>query len=345
MDLGPLPAIDSHCHPIQKQPVPDYAAAFSEAHDPGEHARHSLFFRRSLKDMGKLLNCDPTETAVLAARAQRTPEQLFRTCVQRAGLTTLLLDDGLAPDRCYPIEWHSHAAVVHRLVRLEKLAEDLYQPGASFESWRDRYVAELESVGAVGFKSIAAYRTGLDIGEGEPALGRYAGGRLKLKPLNDYLVHLGMQVAQKRGLPVQFHTGFGDPDLALQSSNPLLLRPLIELYPRVPIVLLHAGYPYFREAGFLASVYSNVHLDFGLAVPFLSVDGMTQTVKGLLELAPISKITFSTDASRIPDLYFLGGLWGRLILKRVLEQTEDLEDKLEAARWILHDNAARLYLK
>jgi hypothetical protein len=193
MDLGPLPAIDSHCHPVLRPPHSqklDFASAFSEAHHPGEHARHTLFFRRSLKDLGKLYQCEPTEPAILHMRARRSAEDLLRLCVQRAGTTTLLLDDGLTPEKCWPLEWHSQAAVVHRLVRLEKLAEDLYEPGASFSTWRDRYVAELESVAAVGFKSIAAYRTGLDIKEGEPALGSYAGGRLKLKPLNDYFLHL-----------------------------------------------------------------------------------------------------------------------------------------------------------
>ena len=36
---------------------------------------------------------------------------------------------------------------------------------------------------------------------------------------------------------------------------------------QVPLVLLHASYPYTREAGYLASVYPHVYVDLGLAVP------------------------------------------------------------------------------
>ncbi|WP_235147944.1 MULTISPECIES: hypothetical protein [Fischerella] len=40
-------------------------------------------------------------------------------------------------------------------------------------------------------------------------------------------------------------------------ANPLYLRELLESpqYRHVPIVLLHASYPYMQEAGYLASVY------------------------------------------------------------------------------------------
>jgi len=38
-----------------------------------------------------------------------------------------------------------------------------------------------------------------------------------------------------RGLPVQFHTGFGDPDCDLRRSDPLWLRGFLEL-PRRAIV-------------------------------------------------------------------------------------------------------------
>ena len=54
---------------------------------------------------------------------------------------------------------------------------------------------------------------------------------------------------------MQFHTGFGDPDLDLRLANPLHLRPLFEseALRGLRIVCLHC-YPYVREAGYLASV-------------------------------------------------------------------------------------------
>ena len=68
------------------------------------------------------------------------------------------------------------------------------------------------------------------------------------------------------GLPIQFHTGFGDTDLMLHRANPLLLTQFIRAVPpRVPIMLLHC-YPYHREAAYLAAAYPHVYLDVGLAL-------------------------------------------------------------------------------
>lgn len=41
------------------------------------------------------------------------------------------------------------------------------------------------------------------------------------------------------------------------------MQPIIKQHPGAKIVLLHGSYPYTREAGYLAAVYSNVFLDFG----------------------------------------------------------------------------------
>lgn len=343
MDLSRYPLLDSHCHPIWREDPPDLSSAFSEAHDHGGHARHGLFYRRSLKDLAALFECDPDQ--VLERRAQHSREELFARYT--AGIEELLLDDGLTPDRCLPMEWHAGHVKTRRLLRLEQVAESLYT-GDSWPEFRDRFVHELETTPVAGFKSIAAYRTGLDIacqGDPEPAYRQWQGQRLALKPLNDALVRLTLEL----GRPIQFHTGFGDPDLDLRTANPLCLRPLIEAYPKTPIVLLHAGYPFAREAGFLASVYPNVYLDFGLAVPFLSVAGMQRTVSQLLELGPLSKLTWSSDASRIPELYYLGALWGRRILGRVLNECIvngdlDAREAEQAARDILAENARQLYL-
>ena len=75
------------------------------------------------------------------------------------------------------------------------------------------------------------------------------------------------------------HLRFGDRDLDLAEANPLRLRALLEANEPegavsdygggdnkerraggwgVPVVLLHSCYPFMREAGYLASVYSKV---------------------------------------------------------------------------------------
>lgn len=56
-------------------------------------------------------------------------------------------------------------------------------------------------------------------------------------------------------------TRFGDKDLDLRLCNPLHLRSVLEdkRYSKCRVVLLHASYPFSKEASYLASVYSQVH--------------------------------------------------------------------------------------
>ncbi|KAM0942445.1 hypothetical protein DsansV1_C15g0138351 [Dioscorea sansibarensis] len=102
---------------------------------------------------------------------------------------------------------------------------------------------------------------------------------------------------------MQIHTGFGDTDLDLRLCNPLHLRGVLEdkRFAKCRIVLLHASYPFSKEASYLASVYPQVYLDFGLTVPKLSTQGMVSSVKELLELAPIKKV----NTSYFSSFYFL----------------------------------------
>jgi predicted TIM-barrel fold metal-dependent hydrolase len=244
------------------------------------------------------------------------------------------------------------------------MAQDLIVQHESFDRMVEAYVAAVEharAAGYVGLKSVIAYRTGLAIrppDRGEPARvfaavkarSRSEGFvRLADKPLNDHLVLLALAVAEKQQLPVQFHTGFGDADLDLLWANPLHMRPLFESgqYRHVPFVLLHAGYPYVRELGYLATLYSNVFVDVGLAIPFVTVD-IPALWSQLLGLTATSKILFSTDAYSIPEIYWLAARWGRWGLARALEAATACgalteAEALESAQAILGANAARLY--
>lgn len=55
---------------------------------------------------------------------------------------------------------------------------------------------------------------------------------------------------------------FGDKDLDMRLSNPLHLRSVLEdaRYSKSRIVLLHASYPFSREASYLASVYPQANI-------------------------------------------------------------------------------------
>ncbi|WP_376788500.1 amidohydrolase family protein [Thermoflexus sp.] len=370
MDLSAIPIVDQHAHNLLRpESARDFAypSAFTEGYAAEvvtRHARETIFFRRSMREIAELLGCEPKLEAILEVREHLGFEEVARRCFAAAGFEAILLDDGFMPDRVMPTKWHNRFAQVRRLLRVEFLAEQWIGALSSWEAFEEAFRAALHvpDPEVVGFKTIVAYRTGLAIEPPDPEAARAAfqamrqqaerGERLRLahKPLNDWVVWRTLEAAAHLRLPVQFHTGFGDPDLDLRWANPLHLRPLLEhpSFQRVPFVLLHASYPYTREAGYLAAVYPHVYVDLGLAIPFLSRSGMAFVVRAFLEFTPLSKIMFSTDAHLIPELFYLGARWGRRILGEVLEETIRAGDLTameaeEAAEAILRRNARTLY--
>jgi len=147
---------------------------------------------------------------------------------------------------------------------------------------------------------------------------------------------------------VQFHVGLGDDDVDLRTGGPLELRALLqdEALRGTTFVLLHC-WPYAREAGYLANLYSHVYVDLSLTIPFTAHGGAT-AIREALELAPTSKLLLSTDAFTIPELFYLGARYCRENLARALTALHAegwlAAHELETiARQLLHDNAAELY--
>ena len=148
--------------------------------------------------------------------------------------------------------------------------------------------------------------------------------------------------------PLQFHTGIGNKEIPVLKSNPAYLQPLIAAFPTVPIVLLHASYPYTTTAGHLATVFSNVYLDIGAVFPEVSRNGQERVLRECLELTPWRKLLWSTDGHWFPETFWLANLQGREALAKVLGEyveCEDLtvEEAIDAARDILFENANRIY--
>jgi predicted TIM-barrel fold metal-dependent hydrolase len=184
-------------------------------------------------------------------------------------------------------------------------------------------VAAARENGYVGLKTIAAYRTGLE----EDRLHRFV------------LAALEANEATGAPLPVQVHCGFGDSDLYLSRADPSHLKPVLERFRETPFVLLHC-YPFVREAGWLAHVYGHVWFDLSLTIPHVSRPA--EMVRQALELAPVSKLLYASDAARAPELYYLAAVWWREALAEVLPEL--LGDDAEwAGRRILRENARDLY--
>jgi uncharacterized protein len=116
----------------------------------------------------------------------------------------------------------------------------------------------------------------------------------------------------------------------------------------MPVVLLHGCWPYVREGAYLAAVYGNAHLDLSYAIPFLSVGERTSMSRAALGTAPFSKLLYSSDGARVPELHWLGARDGRRCLGTALGELVadgDLDpgEAREVGERILHGNAARLY--
>ncbi|CAI8610154.1 unnamed protein product [Vicia faba] len=121
---------------------------------------------------------------------------------------------------------------------------------------------------------------------------------------------------------------FGDRGLNLRMSNPIYLHNILEdkRFAKCRIV----------------------YLDFGLAIPKLSVHGMVSAVKDLLEQAPLNKVMFSTDAYAFPELFYLGAKNARKVVFTVLRDScidGDLtvSEAVEAAKDLFARNSINFY--
>ena len=172
--------------------------------------------------------------------------------------------------------------------------------------------------------------------------------RIASKPLLDYLIVAAVEEAARQAVPIQFHTGLGDTDLDLTLVDPAALRLLFsDTYRAAPIVLLHTGYPYVRSSAYLAAMYPNVYADFGEVQLFVAGD-LREIVRELIGLAPASKVLFSTDASLVPELYWLGAVAGRrafgqVFAEHIAEGLIEEHSALGMAEMIFWRNSERVY--
>jgi len=168
--------------------------------------------------------------------------------------------------------------------------------------------------------------------------------RLADETLHRFFIWCGADL----GLPIQFHVGYGDRDVDLHQCNPLLLTGLIRaLEPTGARVMLLHNYPYHREAGYLAQVFPHVYADLGLATHNVG-SRAPDVLAEALEMVPLRKFLFSSDAFGLPELYYLGTLLFRLGLSRFLQGRVDsgdmsYDDAERLARLIGADNARRAY--
>ncbi|MYS23767.1 amidohydrolase family protein [Streptomyces sp. SID4948] len=264
----------------------------------------------------------PRPETYLAARAALGGAEAARRLLRAAGLDSCFVDTGLttaagAPLLGLPAFAALSGAGVREVVRLEHIAEQTTSSAAHWgEATRTAIAETVRAANAVAVKSVLAYRHGLDIDPARPTPAEVAraagdhlaeaarGGRPRLS--HPVLLRHLLWTAVDLRLPIQLHTGFGDPDLTLHRADPSLLTGFIRAVEphRTPLVLLHC-YPFHRQAAWLAQAFPHVYCDVGLTLSYTG-PAAPRLLGETLELAPFGKVLFSTDAYGLPELHLVG---------------------------------------
>ncbi|MBN2334318.1 amidohydrolase family protein [Candidatus Bathyarchaeota archaeon] len=169
-----------------------------------------------------------------------------------------------------------------------------------------------------------------------------------LKPMQDYLVHVALGEAERRGLPIQIHTGLHEGNENIVSnSNPEHLVNLFMEYSDARFDIFHGGWPYSRQLGALAKNFPNVYVDMSW-MHIISPAAARRALSEWLDEVPASKILgFGGDYLAVEGVYGHSVI-ARENVARVLAQKVDdgdysLEQAEKYAAWILRENAGRLF--
>jgi predicted TIM-barrel fold metal-dependent hydrolase len=368
--LGALALVDHHVHPaLAAETGPaEFEQLITESDRPlpaGLTQFDSQLGVAIRRWCAPVLDLEPLAEPAdyLARRSALGAAEVTRRLLRATGIAHFLLDTGYVRPGLLDLPGmrETAGARADEVVRLESVAEQAVLDGdGSAAGFADRFGAALarQAAPAVGLKSIVGYRFGLDFDPEPPAAADVAAaaggwlrqieatGRVRVEDpvLLRHLLWAGIGL----GLPLQLHTGFGDPDADLRRCDPLLLRGFLQRTEPAgaPVMLLHC-YPYHRGAGYLAQAFPHVYLDVGLAINYAGARAAAVVAESL-ELAPFGKLLFSSDAWGPPELHYLGALLWRRATARVLGEWVDggdwsQADALRVAEMVGAGNARRVY--
>lgn len=312
-----------------------------------------------------LLGLAPNSSAAeyVAARDRLGAQQVNERLLQATGIDKFLIETGAShPSMLTVAELEQTSGKpCQTIARLEVIAESIIDTAESAEDFNLKLAGALDEAAATGrgFKSIIAYRYGLDFDPDRPGQAEVAAavegllaqrdvGAWKGRLADPVLMRHLIWEAVDRRRPLQFHVGYGDSDINLYRCDPTRMTEFIRRTrtSESDIMLLHC-YPFQREAAFLAQVYPHVYLDTGAAMAFTGF-ASDALVRESLELAPFGKILFSSDAYGLSELYLCNvGLWrraiGRIFGEWVSEGVLSHSDAERYINAIAHGNAERVY--
>ncbi|WP_222853496.1 amidohydrolase family protein [Fodinicola acaciae] len=360
-----LPLIDHHCHGVTTEDLDrdafELLATESDWPAPaGTSAFDSPFGITVRAECAPLLDLPRHAGAddYLARRRELGGAEVTARLLKNTGISTYLVETGYRADEILGSRELASAggARAAEVVRLESIAEQVAATGVTAGLFADEVAAAINAAleDAVGAKSIAGYRIGLDFDPSRPTHTEVSTAAAEwLRPYprrldHPVLIRHLLWTAVDAGKPIQLHTGHGDADAVLHRADPSLLSGFLRATREsgVSIMLLHC-YPYLREAGALAQVYPHVYVDNGLGVNYTG-PGSLSVIRASMEMTPFGKLLFSSDAFGLPELYACGALLWRRGTARVLadwleNDAISAKDALRYAEMIAYRNAERVY--
>ena len=367
--------VDHHCHGVVPIDLTNeqFEDAISEAYAPAPAGTNywdkpvALSIRRwcaPVLDLPKFT----TPMDYIERRRELGASEVNKRFLCAGGFETLLVDSGNRPEELCTVEELGKIAGVpsREVVRMESIAERVAAAGGvTAVGYAEAFEAALRDSlhdNVVGLKTVVAYRSTLAIdytppGPGEVA--RAAGdwlaevektGNVRITDpvLERHLIWIGADIARERSYPVQFHIGIGDPDIELNKVDPSLLTPFIRSAEswQFPITLLHC-YPFHRQAGLISENFPYVYFDVGFVQNWVG-PSYQRIMDEALELAPFTKMLFSSDAFGLSELYYLGAIRFRTSLSRALGRWIDEDELAEGEAERIFDligryNARRIY--
>jgi len=235
---------------------------------------------------------------------------------------------------------------------------------AEYLKFVSRTLEDNQKKGAIAMKFEVAYFRSTKFGDpdredAQDIYQRFVSGGIPSKDeyrtFQDFMFRYLIREGGRLHLPVHVHSAVGIGDyFNLSESNILNLENILRdpRYSNVTFVMIHGGYPYDRQAIWLASA-KNVYLDSSETEILLYPSEFKNVLKQWLETFP-EKITFGTDSFPYNDVlgaeesYWLGVQSSRAALAAALAEmisTGEVSEAqaLQMARGYLHDNAVGLY--
>jgi len=174
------PLLDHHCHGVSPAELdfPAFQAFFSESYRPPPAG--TTEFQKPLglairRFCAPLLDLEPSVSgeAYVARRRALGAAEVNRRMLRKAGLDRLVIDSGLRSSEILSVAEMGSVAgrPAHEVVRIESVIEEVARSGIDAAAFPAAFAERLaeRATGAVGLKSIVAYRCTFKIDQTAPS--------------------------------------------------------------------------------------------------------------------------------------------------------------------------------